>query len=78
VKNSPAKAGNAGLIPELESSPGDGNSNPTPVFLVFPGGSDSKESACNVRDLGLILGLGRSPGEGNNYPFQHPWSFPRG
>ena len=26
----------------------------------FPGGSDSKESACNVGDLGLITGLGRS------------------
>ena len=40
-----------------------------PVFLkphflkprVFPGGSDSKESACNVGDLGSILGLGRLP-----------------
>ena len=32
----------------------------------FPGGSDSKESACNARDLGLISGLGRSPGEGNS------------
>ena len=31
----------------------------------FPGGSDSKESACNVRDLGLIHGLGQSPGEGH-------------
>ena len=30
---------------------------PTPVFLGFPGGSDSKESACNVEDLGLILRL---------------------
>ena len=29
----------------------------------FPGGSDGKESACNVRDLGLILGSERSPGE---------------
>ena len=28
----------------------------------FPGGSDSKESACNARDLGLIPGSGRSPG----------------
>ena len=37
----------------------------------FPGGSDSKESACNVGDLGLILGLGRSPGEGNGYPLQY-------
>ena len=26
----------------------------------FSGGSDSKESACSVRDLGLIPGLGRS------------------
>ena len=29
---------------------------PTPVFLGFPGGSDGRESACNVGDLGLILG----------------------
>ena len=26
------------------------------------GGSDGKESACNVGDLGSIPGLGRSPG----------------
>ena len=30
----------------------------TPVFLDFPGGSDSKEFACNVADLGSIAGLG--------------------
>ena len=35
---------------------------------AFPGGSDSKESACNAGDPGLIPGLGRSPGEGNDYP----------
>ena len=29
-----------------------------------PGGSDSKESACNAGDLGSIPGSGRSPGEG--------------
>ena len=29
--------------------------------MGFPGGSDSKESACNVGDLGLIPGLGRIP-----------------
>ena len=29
----------------------------------FHGGSDGKESACNVGDLGSIPGLGRSPGE---------------
>ena len=33
------------------------------MFLLFPGGSNSKETACNAGDLGLILGLGRSPGE---------------
>ena len=38
---------------------------------VFPGGSDSKESACNAGDLGSVLGLGRSPGEGNGYPLQN-------
>ena len=39
---------------------------PTPVFLGFPGGSDGKESACNVGDLDLIPGLGRSPGGGGH------------
>ena len=37
----------------------------------LPGGSDSKESACNMRVSGLIPGLGRSPGEGNVNPFQY-------
>ena len=36
----------------------------------FPGGSDSKESACNAGDLGSIPALGRSPGEGNGNPLQ--------
>ena len=44
---------------------------PTPVFLGFPGGSDSKESTCNMGDLGLIPGLRRSPGEGNGYPLRY-------
>ena len=44
---------------------------PTPVFLGFPGGSDSKESACNVGDLGLITGLGRSPGGGHDNPLRY-------
>ena len=34
-------------------------------FMGFPGGSDGKESACNLGDLGLIPGLGRAFGEGN-------------
>ena len=29
----------------------------------FPGGSESKEFACNAGDLGLIPGSGRSTGE---------------
>ena len=37
----------------------------------FPGGSDSKVSACNTGDPGLIPGLGRSPGEGNGNPLQY-------
>ena len=37
-------------------------------YLGFSGGSDGKESACNVRDLGSVPRLGRSPGEGNGNP----------
>ena len=33
----------------------------TPIFLGFPGGSDSKESAYNAGDLGSIPELGRFP-----------------
>ena len=36
----------------------------------FPGGSDSKESACSSGDPCLIPGSGRCPGEGNSYPLQ--------
>ena len=35
------------------------------------GGSDGKESACNVGDLGLISGLGRSPEGGDGNPLQY-------
>ena len=37
----------------------------------FSGGSDGKESACNVGDPGLIPGSGRSSGEGNGNPLQY-------
>ena len=43
----------------------------TGCVLGFPGGSDSKESACNARDPGLIPGWGRAPGEGNGNPLQY-------
>ena len=37
-------------------------------IVPFPGGSESKESACNAGDPGSIPGLGRSPVEGNGNP----------
>ena len=37
----------------------------------FAGGSDSKVSAYNARDLASNPGLGRSPGEGNRNPLQY-------
>jgi len=41
------------------------------MFVIFHGGSDCKESACNVGDPCLIPESGRSPGEGNNSPLQY-------
>ena len=38
------------------------------TLWLLPGGSVSKESACNAGDLGLIPGWGKSPGEGNGNP----------
>ena len=37
----------------------------------FPGGSDGKESTCNVGDLGSTPGLGRSPEGGHGNPLQY-------
>ena len=48
-----------------------------PIFAIsayhhgFPGGSVSKESACNTGHLGLIPGSGKTPGEGNGNPLQY-------
>ena len=41
--------------------------------MDFPGGSDSKKSACNARDLGSITGLGRSPGGGHGNQLQYSY-----
>jgi len=38
-----------------------------------PGGSDSKNSACNAGDLGSIPGSGCSPEEWNSKPFQYSY-----
>ena len=48
-----------------------------------PGGSVSKESACNAGDLGLILRSGRSPGKGKGNSLHYscweiPWTEERG
>ena len=40
-------------------------------FEDFPGGSDSKESACNAGDQGSIPGSERSSEEGNGNPLQY-------
>ena len=53
------------LILGLGRSLGEGILLPRAVFMGFSGGSDGKESTCNVEDLSLIPGLGRSPEEGN-------------
>ena len=37
----------------------------------FPGGSDSKEYACNAGDPGSVPGSGRVPGEGNGNTLQY-------
>ena len=39
--------------------------------MGFPGGSDSKEPACDAGDLGSIIGLGRPPGERKGNPLQY-------
>ena len=48
-------------------------------YRGFPGGSDSKESACNVGDPGSIPGSGGSSGEENGNHFgilswRIPWT----
>ena len=49
------------------------------MLPIFPGGSDSKESACNAGDLGLIPGSERSPEKGmathsSTLAWRMPWT----
>ena len=44
---------------------------PTKRHGGFPGSSEGKVSACNVRDPGSIPWLGRTPEEGNDNPLQY-------
>ena len=39
--------------------------------MRFPGGSDDKESSCNVGESASIPGSGRFPGEGNGNLLQY-------
>ena len=57
-------------LPEIPNSP---RAALTLENKGFPGGSDSKESACNAGDLGLIPGKGGSPLQWvrNGYPLQY-------
>ena len=41
------------------------------LYKGFPGGSDDRESACNVGNPGSIPGSGRSPGEGDGHLLQY-------
>ena len=41
------------------------------IGVSFPGGSDGKESDCNVGDLSLITGLGRPPAGGHGNPLKY-------
>ena len=38
---------------------------------MFPGGPDSKESACDAGDPGSVPGSGIFPAEGNGNPLQY-------
>ena len=44
--------------------------------MGFPGGSDSKESACNAGHLGSIPGSGRSPEEMATHSSISAWRIP--
>ena len=44
---------------------------PFTSLMVFPGGSDSQETACNVGDLCSIPGSGRFSGKGHGNPLQY-------
>ena len=46
----------------------------TPVFLGFPGGSDGKESACNVGDPSSIPESGRTTEKRISYSLQYSWA----
>ena len=63
VKNPSGNAGDErpSLCPWVRKIPCRREWLPTPVLSGSAGGSDGKESACNVGDLGLSPGIGMIP-----------------
>ena len=60
-KESACNAGDPSSFPGLGWSPGEGMGYPLPVFMGFPGGSDSKESAWQCRRYGFDTWVGKNP-----------------
>ena len=47
------------------------------VTQIFPGGSDGKDSVCNVGDLGFDTWSGRTPERGHGIPLRYSsWRIP--
>ena len=58
-------------ISSLEGGEAAGEPGCESQLCHLSGGSDSKESSCNVGDPGSTPGSGRSPREGNGNPLQY-------
>ena len=69
VKNPPAMLRDPSSIPGSGRSPGERIAYP--VFLGFPGDSDSKESTCNGGELGSTPEWERYPGGEHGNPLQY-------
>ena len=66
---SPGDLPDPGIEPVSLTAPAlaDGFFTTVTTWVDFPGGSESKESACNA-DLSSVPGSGRAPGEGHGNP----------
>ena len=72
IRNSLTDIGNKLVVTKWEKEEGRDQLGGTGLTnYYFPGGSESKESACSAGDLGSIPVSGRSSGEGNGNPLQY-------
>ena len=60
------------LFRDMKLPPENLNGRSGHLWGLGPWWLNSKESACNARDLGSVPGSGRSSGEGNGNPLQYP------